>query len=29
MGENLDQAKDRELVERYLAELGDSSGAQA
>ena len=29
MRENLDQAKDRELVERYLDELGDSSGAQA
>ena len=29
MQENLDQAKDRELVERYLDELGDSSGAQA
>ena len=28
MRENLDQAKDRELVERYLDELGDS-GAQA
>jgi F-type H+-transporting ATPase subunit b len=28
MGENLDQAKDRELVERYLSQLGDS-GAQA
>ena len=29
MRENLDQAKDRELVERYLHELGDASGAQA
>ncbi len=29
MRENLDQAKDRELVERYLDELGDSRGAQA
>jgi len=29
MGENLDQAKDREFVERYLDELGDSRGAQA
>jgi F-type H+-transporting ATPase subunit b len=29
MQENLDQDKDRELVERYLAELGDSGGAQA
>ena len=28
MQENLDQPKDRELVERYLDELGDSSGAQ-
>ena len=28
MGESLDQAKDRELVERYLSQLGDS-GAQA
>jgi len=29
MQENLDQAKDRELVERYLDELRDSGGAQA
>ncbi len=29
MRESLDQAKDRELVERYLDELGDASGAQA
>ncbi len=29
MRENLDQAKDRELVERYLYELGDSSGVPA
>ena len=29
MGENLNQAKDREFVERYLDELGDASGAQA
>jgi len=28
MVENFDQAKDRELVERYLAELGDAAGAQ-
>lgn len=29
MHENFDQAKDRELVERYLDELADSGGAQA
>lgn len=29
MRERLDQAKDREFVERYLDELGDSRGAQA
>ncbi len=29
MRENLDQAKDRELIERYLDELGDSRGAPA
>jgi F0F1-type ATP synthase membrane subunit b/b' len=28
ISENLDQAKDRELVERYLSKLGDG-GAQA
>jgi F-type H+-transporting ATPase subunit b len=29
MQENLDQDKDRQLVERYLSELGSSEGAQA
>jgi F-type H+-transporting ATPase subunit b len=29
MRENLDQAKDRALVERYLGNLGESGGAQA
>jgi F-type H+-transporting ATPase subunit b len=29
MGENLDQAKDREFVERYLDELSETRGAQA
>ena len=29
MQENFDQAKDRELVERYLDEVSDASGAQA
>ena len=29
MQESFDQAKDRELVERYLEELRDASGAQA
>jgi F-type H+-transporting ATPase subunit b len=29
MHENLDQAKDRELVERYLSSLGASEGAEA
>ena len=29
MQENLDQAKDRQLVERYLSEMGSGGGAQA
>ena len=29
MQENLDQDKDRQLVERYLNELGGNEGAQA
>lgn len=29
MSENLDQAKDRQLVEKYLSELGSGGGAQA